>query len=114
MSELELHHIIPVKQDGLDSLQNLKILCIKCHRTMEHQWQHEEWINKHGFICDMCGAMTNSISQCRVCDFKFCPICIHEIDQHWCEPRKKQIVATLISLIQIVGKQAKVTIEDEL
>ena len=27
----ELHHIIPLKKGGLDILDNLKLLCLKCH-----------------------------------------------------------------------------------
>jgi len=30
--ELHVHHIIPVSKGGSDLLDNLKSLCIKCHR----------------------------------------------------------------------------------
>lgn len=32
---LEVHHIIPVSEGGLDSLQNLRALCRSCHRKIE-------------------------------------------------------------------------------
>lgn len=34
-SNLDVHHIIPRDQGGLDSLQNLVTLCRKCHKITE-------------------------------------------------------------------------------
>lgn len=33
IEEMELHHLIPVSQGGIDEEKNLVMLCKKCHRT---------------------------------------------------------------------------------
>lgn len=34
---LEVHHIIPKKQGGLDNIDNLITLCFHCHRRIVHK-----------------------------------------------------------------------------
>lgn len=35
-SDLQIHHIVPIKEGGDNSFDNLTLLCIECHKT-EHQ-----------------------------------------------------------------------------
>jgi len=41
---LEVHHVIPIEEDGQDTPDNIHILCTSCHREVHHR---RTYLNDH-------------------------------------------------------------------
>jgi 5-methylcytosine-specific restriction endonuclease McrA len=52
--EKQVHHIIPVSENGLDTLENLILLCNQCH-TEVHKKGHENYYGKFGAYIESLG-----------------------------------------------------------
>ena len=44
-SELEIHHIIPIRKGGTNRIDNLVLLCKRCHEKAD-KYGNEEQLNK--------------------------------------------------------------------
>jgi 5-methylcytosine-specific restriction endonuclease McrA len=52
--ERQVHHIIPVSENGADDLKNLILLCNNCHTTV-HKKGHENYYGKFGAYIESLG-----------------------------------------------------------
>jgi hypothetical protein len=45
---LEAHHIVPVSEGGTHELENLRLLCSRCHAALHSRRRGEEQLGEHG------------------------------------------------------------------
>ena len=53
---LEVHHVIPIEEDGQDTPDNIHILCTSCHREVHHR---RTYLNDHLMAYYEAGGATN-------------------------------------------------------